>query len=68
MFHNRNTVPAALVAGTLVADDIGYVLPFGLLGRLISPLVRFPLQRSFAQRQKRLPQMLAAAQQAAREP
>lgn len=43
----------------LVTDKIDYALPFGLLGRLASPLVRRQLQRSFAQRQKRLPQMLA---------
>ena len=56
------------MAVTLVTGEIDYALLFDLLGRLISPLVPSQLQRSFAQRQKRLPQMLAAAQQAAREP
>ena len=46
-------------AGALVTDEIDYVLPFGPLGRLASPLVQRQLRYSFAQRQKRLPQMLA---------
>lgn len=48
-------------AGALVTDEIEYALPFGPLGRLVSPLVRRQLLHSFAQRQKRLPQILAAA-------
>ncbi|MDE3187643.1 MAG: hypothetical protein KGM96_09000 [Acidobacteriota bacterium] len=51
-----------------MSDEIDYALPFGLLGRLVSSLARLQLQRSFAQRQKRLPEMLAAAQHSVREP
>ncbi len=47
--------------GTLVTDDIEYALPYGFIGRLGNPLVRRQLEQSFAQRQVRLPQMLADA-------
>lgn len=59
--HRHGTLPESRngKAGTLVTDEIDYALPFGLLGRLVSPLVEHQLQRSFAQRQERLPQMLA---------
>ncbi|MDR5727419.1 MAG: SRPBCC family protein, partial [Terriglobia bacterium] len=50
-------------AGTLVTDEIEFALPFGPLGRLVAPLVRLQLQSSFAKRQRRLPQMLAAEEQ-----
>jgi ligand-binding SRPBCC domain-containing protein len=61
--HRHGTLDATRngQAGTLVTDEIDYALPFGTLGRLVSPLVRRQLQRSFAQRQERLPLMLAAA-------
>jgi ligand-binding SRPBCC domain-containing protein len=48
-------------AGTLVTDEIEYVLPLGALGRLGNFFVRRRLTRSFAERQKRLPEMLATA-------
>ena len=59
--HRHGTLPETRngKAGTLVIDEIDYALPFGPLGRLASPLVRRQLRRSFALRQKRLPQMLA---------
>lgn len=47
--------------GTLVTDEIEFALPFGLLGRLIAPLIRLQLRTSFAQRQKRLPHLLGCA-------
>jgi ligand-binding SRPBCC domain-containing protein len=47
--------------GTLVTDAIEYELPFGVLGRLGAAFVRRHLKRSFAYRQKRLPEILAAA-------
>ena len=47
--------------GTLVTDAIDYELPFGWIGQLGAPLVRRQLKRSFAYRQKRLPEILAAA-------
>lgn len=45
--------------GTLVTDDIEYSLPFGAVGRLADNFVHGQLERSFAQRQKRLPELLA---------
>lgn len=59
--HRHGTLPETRngKAGTLVTDAIDYSLPLGLLGRLVSPLARLQLRHSFAQRQKRLPQMLA---------
>jgi ligand-binding SRPBCC domain-containing protein len=53
--------------GTLVSDEVEYELPYGVLGRMAGVMVRRQLARSFAYRQKRLPEILAAAQrQAAR--
>lgn len=47
--------------GTLVTDDIEFTLPFGFGGRLAAPLVRQMLERSFAERQSRLTQLLLPA-------
>jgi ligand-binding SRPBCC domain-containing protein len=53
--------------GTLVSDAVEYDLPYGLVGRIGGAMVRRQLARSFAYRQKRLPEILgAAARQAAR--
>jgi ligand-binding SRPBCC domain-containing protein len=53
--------------GTLVSDAVEYELPYGLIGRVAGAMVRRQLARSFAFRQKRLPEILAATQkQAAR--
>lgn len=49
------------VDGTLVTDEIDYVLPFGFIGHLGDALVRRQLAQSFAQRQKRLPEILGLA-------
>jgi ligand-binding SRPBCC domain-containing protein len=51
--------------GTLVSDDIEYELPFGAAGRLASAFVQRQLQRSFAGRQARLPELLADAAETA---
>ena len=53
------------VEGTLVRDEIDYELPYGVLGRVAGAYVRRRLERSFAFRQKRLPEILAAAAQQA---
>jgi ligand-binding SRPBCC domain-containing protein len=47
--------------GTLVSDEIEYALPYGFIGRLGGTMVRRKLTQSFAHRQKRLPEILAAA-------
>jgi ligand-binding SRPBCC domain-containing protein len=53
--------------GTLVTDDIEFALPYGVIGEVGCQLVKRELARSFAHRQKRLPEILAAAaRQAAR--
>lgn len=46
--------------GTLVTDEIDFELPFGLLGRLLAPMVCLQMQSAFAQRKKRLLQLLTA--------
>lgn len=51
--------------GTLVADQIDFALPWGWAGKAGEPLVRRQLQKSFAYRHKRLPEILAAAQEQA---
>ena len=55
------------VEGTLVSDEIDFALPWGLLGRIGGLLVKRELKRTFAHRQRRLPEILAVAnRQAAR--
>ncbi len=69
-FRHRHGIQAEMrdgVEGTLLSDEIEYVLPYGFIGRLAAMLVRRRLNQSFAYRQKRLPEILAvAARQAAR--
>jgi ligand-binding SRPBCC domain-containing protein len=69
-FHHRHGIQAEVrdgEEGTLVTDAIEFELPFGVLGRLGGAFVRRNMKRSFAYRQKRLPEILsAAARQAAR--
>jgi ligand-binding SRPBCC domain-containing protein len=69
-FRHRHGIQAEFrdgIEGTLVDDEIEYALPCGFIGRLGGVLVRRQLERAFAHRQKRLPEMLAAAaRQAAR--
>jgi ligand-binding SRPBCC domain-containing protein len=55
------------VEGTLITDAVEFALPGGVFGSLPGVLVKNQLERSFAYRQKRLPEILAvAALQAAR--
>jgi ligand-binding SRPBCC domain-containing protein len=49
------------VEGTMVTDSIEYRMPFGVLGQAAGVFVRRNLAGSFAYRQKRLPEILAAA-------
>lgn len=63
-FHHRHGVKAQVregVEGTCVSDDIVFDMPLGALGRMIGLIVRQNLARSFAYRQTRLPEILAAA-------
>ena len=70
LFRHRHGIEAEVrdgVEGTLVSDAIEFALPYGWLGRMGAVLVRRNLERSFAYRQKRLPEILAvAARQAVR--
>ena len=49
------------VEGTLVADEIDFALPYGVLGQIGGWMVKRELRRTFAYRQKRLPEILAVA-------
>ena len=51
--------------GTLVSDAVEFEMPYGWVGRIVGALVRRKLVSSFAYRQKRLPEILAAAQRQA---
>jgi len=55
------------VEGTLVTDSIAYEMPFGVVGRMAGFFVRRNMEKSFAYRQERLPEILGtAARQAVR--
>lgn len=63
-FRHRHGIAAEIrdgVEGTLVTDAVEYALPGGVFGALAGGLVRKQLQQSFDYRQKRLPEVLAAA-------
>jgi ligand-binding SRPBCC domain-containing protein len=63
-FHHRHGIVAEVregVEGTLVSDSIEFELPYGGVGRMGGVFVRGNLEKSFAYRQKRLPEILAAA-------
>lgn len=63
-FRHRHGITAEIrdgVEGTLVSDEIEYALPYGFVGRIGGALVRRKLAQSFAYRQKKLPEILAAA-------
>jgi ligand-binding SRPBCC domain-containing protein len=45
--------------GTLISDDIQYVMPYGVLGQFGDGFVQKMLTRSFEERQKQLPALLA---------
>ena len=67
-FRHRHGIQAEVregVEGTLISDEIEFALPFGFLGRLAAIMVRRNLAKSFGYRQKRLPEILAAAAQQA---
>jgi ligand-binding SRPBCC domain-containing protein len=51
--------------GTLVSDVVEFALPYGWMGRIAGAVVRGQLASSFTYRQKRLPEILAAAQRQA---
>lgn len=63
-FRHRHGIQAEVrdgVEGTLVSDAIEFELPYGVLGRVAGVFVKRNLAKSFAQRQKRLPEILAVA-------
>jgi ligand-binding SRPBCC domain-containing protein len=63
-FHHRHGITAETrdgVEGTLVSDQVRFALPYGVLGRAGGVFVRRNLKKSFAYRQTRLPEILAAA-------
>jgi ligand-binding SRPBCC domain-containing protein len=67
-FHHRHGIQAEVregVEGTLVKDEIEFALPYGFMGRVGGALLRRSLAKTFAHRQKRLPEILAVASQQA---
>jgi ligand-binding SRPBCC domain-containing protein len=63
-FRHRHGIQAEVredVEGTLVTDEIQFALPYGFMGRVGGALLRRNLAKSFAYRQKRLPEILAVA-------
>ena len=63
-FRHRHGIVAQLrdgVEGTLVTDLVEYALPGGAFGLLAGRTFHKQLEQSFAYRQKRLPEILAAA-------
>ena len=68
VFQHRHGIKAEFrdgLEGTLVSDAVEFALPYGRLGRIAGAMVRRQLANSFAYRQKRLPEILAAAQRQA---
>ena len=64
LFRHRHGIAAEIrdsVEGTAVTDAIDYELPFGILGKLAATKARRKFEESFPYRQKRLPEVLAAA-------
>lgn len=59
--HGMRPETRDAVEGTLVSDAIEFSLPFGLIGRMAGVFVQRQLASSFAHRQERLPEILAAA-------
>jgi ligand-binding SRPBCC domain-containing protein len=67
-FRHRHEVDSETregIEGTVVADVIEYELPAGAVGWLAHGLIRRQFEEAFAYRQKRLPEILAAAAQQA---
>ncbi len=52
--HTFSRVPG----GTLIQDEVRYLLPFGVLGRLAQPLIRLQLKRIFEYRQRATAEIL----------
>lgn len=64
-FNHRHGIRAEVrdgQEGTLVSDKVEFSLPYGWLGGIAGAIVKRQLASSFAYRQKRLPEILAAAQ------
>lgn len=67
-FQHRHGIAAVVrngQEGTLVSDQVEFELPYGWFGRIAAVMVRRSLTRSFAFRQKHLPEILAATQKQA---
>jgi ligand-binding SRPBCC domain-containing protein len=67
-FRHRHEVSAEIrqgVEGTIVKDAIEYEPPAGVAGWLLKAAIRSRFEETFAYRQKRLPEILAAAAQQA---
>ena len=47
--------------GTAIEDEVDYVLPFGLLGRIAAPLIRLQLARIFRFRQTAVARLMNVA-------
>lgn len=47
-----------IAGGTRIVDEVRYRLPFGLLGRIVHPIVRLQLRRIFSYRQRRVCELL----------
>jgi ligand-binding SRPBCC domain-containing protein len=65
VFRHRHGIVEELqdgAEGTQVSDEIEFELPFGWAGRTAVPFAQWQMGRLFAYRQKRLPEVLAAAQ------
>jgi ligand-binding SRPBCC domain-containing protein len=63
-FHHLHQIEAETwdgTEGTLVRDEIEFALPQDALGWMAGPQVLRQMERGFAYRQKRLPEVLAAA-------
>jgi ligand-binding SRPBCC domain-containing protein len=63
-FHHRHGIQREIrdgVEGTTVSDAVDYDLPLGALGKLGSGFVRAQMEKGWQYRQKRLPEILAAA-------
>jgi len=64
VFRHRHGIEAEVrdrEEGTLVSDTVEFGMPWGPIGQVGCALVRRRLESSFAHRQRRLPEILAAA-------
>jgi ligand-binding SRPBCC domain-containing protein len=67
-FNHRHGIKAEFrdgQEGTLVSDVVEFELPYGWMGQVAAAMVRRQMASSFAYRQKRLPEILEAAQKQA---